>query len=143
MQIRADQLRVFQPIAESAFDQRVINYLRQNHADVLVRLPDRSLTIADASEDILRKLVSSGIRRARAYGISWESNLTAFVVLMFVAAPNFDSYPNIRQVLDNQMTHPELRIDDLWEQTSEEDWEAAEQGYEVNAWESVLPEHHI
>lgn len=134
LKIRPAQLQAFQQVAEAAFVGRVVAHLRAHHAGAVVRLPSGETTVAALPDDTLRELVAGGLTRARRYGIEWESNLTAFVVLMFTAAPNFDAHPIIQHVLTNPQTPPESRIDRLWEDTTEENWEAAEAAYDVNAW---------
>jgi hypothetical protein len=83
-------------------------------------------------------MVRNGIARARRYGMNWESSLTAFVVLMFVAAPNFDEHPLIQRILRDDGAAPNERIDRLWEKTSEANWKTVEQDYDASAW-SIKP----
>ena len=124
VRIRAEQLQAFQPLAEAAFVNRVVQHLREYHASVVERLPD----------DMLRERVRYGLSRARQYGLSWESSLTAFVALMFEIAPNFDEHPRIQYVLRDERVPPNSRIDALQERVSEQDWEEAEQRYDEDAW---------
>jgi hypothetical protein len=127
LKIRPEQLEAFQPSAEAAFESRVIEYLRFEHADVVVRHHTGSITVADIKEEPLLEMIRTRLQRARDYGMSWESSLMAFMVLTFVVSPTFDHQPAIRRVLLDETIEPDLRIDQLWEQTSEEDWEAAAQ----------------
>jgi len=60
--------------------------------------------------------------------------LASFVVLMFIAAPNFDEQPSISYVLKNERIEPESKIDELWEWTTESDWELVERNYDPFAW---------
>jgi hypothetical protein len=134
LKIRPEQMEPFQPMAERAFVQEVAEYLRHKHADTIVRLPKNTFAVKDIPRETLQEMVQSGIGRAREYGISWRSTLKAFVVLMFETAPNFDECPLIRQVLLASEIPPNLRIESLWEKTTEEDWKAVEQDYDADAW---------
>ncbi|HVF51078.1 MAG TPA: hypothetical protein VNA19_13370 [Pyrinomonadaceae bacterium] len=132
--VRPEQLQVFQGVADDAFVERTVEYLRKNHADINVRLPSGEPTVGEIADEQLRQMVRGGVARARRYGIQWESNLTAFVVLMFTAAPNFDQHPLIQLVLNSPQTPPESKIDRLWEDTTEENWQAVEAAYDPAAW---------
>jgi hypothetical protein len=135
LRIRSEQMEVFRPVAEEAFIIRVAEHLRDNHADVAVQVPDRVLVVKQISEEMLHEMVRRGLARARQYGMNWESSLTAFVVLMFVAAPNFDRHALVQRVLKDERVEANSRIDQLWEKTSEENWQAVKENYDVAAWE--------
>jgi hypothetical protein len=132
--IRSKQLRAFQPAAEAAFIDRVAKHIRDNHSDAEVGLPSGKTVVERLPDRVLRKMVESGVASARRYGISWESTLTAFVVLMFVVAPNFDKHPILQRVLSDREIPPDSRLDGLWERTSEQNWEAARGSYDAAAW---------
>ena len=134
LKIRPEQLEVFQRIAEDAFVEDVIDYLVTKHADCVVQLPNKISTIREIPQPTLCKIVRNGIARAKTYHLNWQSNLITFVVLMFVAAPNFDEQPLIKQVLTSEKAEPDSRIDQLLEITTEENWEEARQNYDVSAW---------
>jgi hypothetical protein len=132
--IRAEQFEVFQPVAEAAFVRRVVEHLREHHPDVVVQLPNEVILIKQTSDDRLYKMVRNAVNLARDYGIDWESTVTAFVVLMFVAAPNFDKHPLIQRVLRDERVDANSRVDQLWERTTDENWEAVRKNYDVTAW---------
>ena len=102
LKIRREQFEVFQPVAEAAFVRRVVEHLRDNHADAVVQLPNEVILVKQIADERLRRLAKDAIARARGYGMDWESTVTAFVVLMFVAAPNFDEHPLIQRVLKDE-----------------------------------------
>jgi hypothetical protein len=135
LKIRPEQFAVFQPIAERAFVRRVVEHLRENHADVVVQFPNEVMLIKQIADEQFYALVRRGIVRARALGMDWESGITAFVVLMFVAAPNFDQHPLIQRVLKDEKVTANSRVEQLWERTSEENWEAVRKNYDVKAWD--------
>ena len=135
LKIRPEQFAVFQPVAEHAFLRRVVEHLRNEHADVVVQFPNEVLLVKQIADERFHTLVKKGIARARALGMDWESAITAFVVLLFVAAPNFDQHPLIQRVLKDEKVSANLRIEQLWERTSEENWEAVRKNYDVKAWD--------
>jgi hypothetical protein len=134
LKIRAEQFEVFQPVAEAAFVRRVVEHLRDHHSDAVVQLPNEVILIKQISDEKLRGMAKGGMARARDHGMDWESAVTAFVVLMFVAAPNFDKHPLVQRVLKDERVDANSRIDQLWERTTEENWEAVRKNYDPTAW---------
>jgi hypothetical protein len=134
LKIRAEQFEVFQPVAETAFVRRVVEHLRDHHSETVVQLPNEVILIKQISDERLRRMARGGMARARDYGMDWESSVTAFVVLMFIAAPNFDSHPLIQRVLRDERAAANSRIDQLWERTTEENWEAVRKNYDPASW---------
>lgn len=143
LKIRPEQFAGFQPVAERAFIRRVVEHLRENHSDLVVQFANEVMLIKQIADEKLYTLVKRGIGRARALGMDWESGITAFVVLLFVAAPNFDQHPLIQRVLKDERVPANSRTEQLWERTSEENWEAVRKNYDVKAWdiEAVVEEH--
>jgi hypothetical protein len=134
LKIRAEQFDAFQPVAEAAFIRRVVEHLREHHADVVIQLPNEVALVKQIAGERLCAMLGQGIRRARDYGMSWESSISAFVVLMFVTAPNFDKHPLIQRVLKDERVAANSRMDQLWERTTEENWEVVRENYETTAW---------
>jgi hypothetical protein len=134
--ISPEQFEVFQPVAEAAFVRRVVEHLRADHANVVLRLPNEVALLKQTSDERLREMVKNAVARARGYGLDWEASVTAFVVLMFVAAPNFDEHPLIHRVLKDGRVDANSRVDQLWERTSEENWDAVAKNYDPTAWGS-------
>ena len=132
--IRSEHLEAFQPVADDIFASEVVNYLRENHGDAEVALPNGTCEVADIPDDVLQEMVLTGIGRARKYGMTWESSLASYVVLMFEAAPNFDSHPLVQRVLRDENIEPDERMEQLLEQTTEQNWEAVRENYDGNAW---------
>jgi hypothetical protein len=139
LSIRPEQIEVFQDVAEAAFERRIADYLREEHADEVVTLPARQdevreVEVKSLDDETLLAMVRAGIARARSHGMTWESSITAFVVLMFVVSPNFDSHRLIRRLLNDEETEPDARMDSLLELTTEENWEMAGRQYDAGAW---------
>lgn len=95
--------------------------------------PELIAGLADA--EIARR-VAAGIARAHAYSFVQPESVTAFVTLMFLVAPDFDSHPAIARALRLHGTEAErLRL--LFERTREEDWDRAASA--SKGWEALLP----
>jgi hypothetical protein len=136
LKIRPEQLEVFQPVAEAAFLRRVVEHLREHNPDAVIQLPNEVALVKQISEEKLHAMARTGIARAREYGMDWESSVTAFFVVMVVTAPNFDKHPLIQRILKDENMETNARIDQLWERTTEENWEAVKKNYDPQAWES-------
>ena len=135
LKIRSEQMKAFGPAADSAFVRRVAGYLREKHADAGLQLSTGVSTIKEMPDDALHQIVRNGIARARAFGMSYQSDLAAFVVIMLEAAPNFDEHPLIRRILRDENVPPNSRIDRLMEQATEQNWEAVKASYDPAAWD--------
>lgn len=137
LKIFPEQMKAFSAVADELLLRRVVDHLREKYADTVVQLPSDLLIVSKIGEDELKTMVGTGISRARGYGLSHESTLAAFVALMFEAAPNFDEYPLMQQILHDENTPANSRIDLLLSQASDEDWEAIKGTYRVGAWEQI------
>ncbi len=128
--IRAEQMAAFQPEGEAAFEMRVIRHLREHHPETVVDIP----------EDVLLKMVRTGIARGRQYGMRWESNLTAYVSLMFVIAPNFDQHPRMQTILSSRQIPPEEKLDRLIVRTPDQTWEDVRRHSDPDFWLYLVKE---
>jgi hypothetical protein len=134
LRMRPEQLRVFQPVAEANFVNRIVDHLVAKHAELVVRLPQQNTTVQQLPEEVLKGLVRKGIARARAYGLTWESTVGSFVVIRFVAAPNFDAHPLVRRTLKDERVPADLRIDQLWRRTTAKTWAKVRERYDPADW---------
>ncbi len=132
--IRQEQFEAFERVTEAAFERRVTAYLIENHGDAVVRLPTGESRVAELPAESLQELVRDGIARARSHDLTWESTVTAFVVIMFTVAPNFDEHPLIGRALKDARFEPNARLDEMWDSTTNENWEAARASYDPAAW---------
>lgn len=135
MIIRAEQMDVFRSAAEENFEQRLIRHLRENYADSVVRLPETESPLSELSEETLHSLVKVSIERARSYGLSFESSISAFSALMFEAAPNFDAHNLSSLCLHDENIAPNERIDEILNLLTEEHWERIRKDYDARAWQ--------
>ena len=138
LKIRAEQIQAFQEEAEISFVRRLVEYLQQRHGNVIVQLPQGPAIVKQVPNEALHEMARNGIARAREYGMNWESSLAAFVVLMFISAPNFDEHPTVRRVLQDKGIAPESRVNHLLERISQHEWETINKDYDVKAWNLSL-----
>ena len=74
----------------------------------------------------LERLIRIGMRTARGYGFENSDDIAAFTALMIELGEGFDAYPKIMSIFDRRSESPELRLDRLFEEMSDEDWESVE-----------------
>lgn len=141
LKVRTQQMQVFQSVAETAFLHKLVEYFYQQHPQVAVQIGDNLTVICQIPEKELKVLVSNGIAYARTYGITSESSLAAFVVLMFVTAPNFDDHPLIKRLLEDEKVAPNDRIDSFWQHTTEQNWQVVKQNYNSKTWQNLKKEN--
>jgi hypothetical protein len=134
LKIRSEQFETLQQAAETVFVRRTVEYLQKEHADLVVQITKGTFRVKELPYETLHEMTRNGIARAREYGISWQSKLVAFVALVFATAPNFDDHPLVHQILQDEKVPPNSRIDELWERTSDQDWEMVKRSYDANAW---------
>ncbi|MFB0553031.1 MAG: hypothetical protein ACETWQ_06915 [Phycisphaerae bacterium] len=124
LRIRQEQMDIFQQQAEINFVHYVAKKLHNNHAEA----------VKDVPENKLYKRIEYGIRRAREYGLTWKNNLSTFVTLMFLIAPDFDRFPAFKKFLTDESVPPNERMGVLLRETTEVDWQNAQQTSSPNNW---------
>jgi uncharacterized membrane protein YheB (UPF0754 family) len=135
LRIRSEQTRPFESQAETAFVERVMNYLRKNHADAVVHLPKMESAVFELEEKILRQMVVGGISRARGCGITLKSTLISFVVLMFIVAPNFDEDDRVQTFLSDKELTADERFEKLLDKLIDEEWDEIAEKYNAETWQ--------
>lgn len=113
---------------------RVMDYLKENHAEEAIQLPTGKSTVSELSDETLREMVRGGIGRGKNYGIEWKSTLLSFVVLLFIVAPNFDRHPKARKFFRETEKIDDEALEDFLDEMTDEDYEAIEKRYYVPAW---------
>jgi hypothetical protein len=132
--IRSDQVQAFGSVADALFVDRVLQYLQEHHADARIELEEGPAIVQELPDEMLREFIRNGIERARAFGLTHESALAAFVVLQFETAPNFDEHPLLHRALADDRVDANQRIDRLMEKATEENWKAVKESYDSGAW---------
>lgn len=135
LKVRPEQMEAFQPVADSHFVQRVGQFLRERHAQTVVRLPQGPTLISRLSDSLLSELVKNGLECARSYGLSWESSISGFIVLMFKAAPNFHQHAAVNASLTDSQIPPDERVKDILAKTSAAVWTEIKDSYDPAAWQ--------
>lgn len=115
LKISKRQMTVIDAGVEAAYARDMAAYLRQEHAEDVARLSDEEL----------ERRAAAAIERAARYGLTWDTSITAFVAIMISVGPRFDEHPAIRAVMTDESVPPNLRIDALWDRTTDDDWEEA------------------
>lgn len=139
LKIRSEQIRPFEPQAEQAFIRRVMNYVREKHGEAEVRLPKLgAIKVSDLRDETLSEMVKGGVARARGYKIEWASNLIAFVVVMFVVAPNFDEDERAAKFLKDEAVAVEERVDKMLDELTDEEWEEIAEKYDAETWQMPI-----
>jgi len=116
LKIGKRQMETLDRAIDAAYARDVARYIRAEHEALVRSLPEAEL---------LRR-VEIGIGRAKRYGMTWDATITAFVAIMFEVAPAFDEQPAIQRVLRDDRLPADVRIDALWDRTTDEDWDEAE-----------------
>jgi hypothetical protein len=118
-----EQIAALEAQYERRMVDRIVQHIAVEHDDIVAGFP----------EPLLREMVENGIARARRHGLTWESNLTAFVALMFTVAPNFDEQPAIQRVMSNERLPADERFG-LLARLRGRHWRDARSRYDERAW---------
>lgn len=127
MKIRKEQMEVFREGTERALVERIAEYLRSSHTELVQPLDD----------DVLRRMITNGIARARGHDLTTGYSTSIYVTLMFSAAPNFDENPAVRAALADHDLAPDERILRVLDRLGVDDWRSIEQDYDTHAWHAT------
>jgi hypothetical protein len=103
MQIRSEQMEALDHEAQRRFHLRLVKFLRD-------QLPEETVEISD---DVLLARIIEAEHRANKYDIVTEIGITQFVLLGFLAGPDFDEEPDVHTFLSNPAYEPDEKIDAL------------------------------
>ncbi len=135
LSIRAEQMSVVEAVAQESFVRRIAAHLLDEYREAMVTLPgDEKSTVAELPEETLHELIRTGIARARRYGMTFESSISAFTAVMFEVSPNFDTHRLCQVLLNDEEVKPNERLDELLDVLTEKNWEAIRADYDPNAW---------
>jgi hypothetical protein len=117
-----------QKMGESAFVERTMEWLRENHLSF----------VYDLDDDELRLRVRHGVAKARGYGLTWESSLTIFVSHMLTINPEFDRQPAVQAALTDPTIPGDEKMQALLGLVDDDEWEeAAKMCDPVLYWDAV------
>jgi hypothetical protein len=60
---------------------------------------------------VLDERIWLGLARARSHGLSRESSLASFIMMMFVVGPDFDLTPGMKELFDDETEDPDWRME--------------------------------
>ncbi len=133
--VRNQQMEVMAAVAETNFERRIAEHLREHYADSVVRLPEGGeSTVRELPQDNIEKLVSAGVAKARIYELKAQSSIASFVALMFSVSPNFDEHRLCGVLLGDEEKVPDDRVAELPKVLSEKNWDSIRKDYNPNAW---------
>ena len=122
--INANQFDALERTLKEALVDRLVDEVRQHHADAYGDLPDHAL----------RMLVESGLERASAFGFQQQPSLATFVHLMFGVAPNFYRHPAVRAALADPALPLEERLTALPDRVAPNVWDEIVHNFDTTAW---------
>ena len=143
LSVRAEQKSVIESVAQENFVRRIAAHLREDYAASAVTLPGgEKTTVGQMPDETLYDLIRTGIARARGYGMTFESSISAFTAVMFEVSPNFDTHRLSQVLLNDEEVEPNKRLDELLGVLTEKNWESIRADYDPNAWKpaEALPE---
>ena len=120
-----EQEKHFDKYSELIFIRQTVLYVKEQHADKVEGMADAIIT----------ERVKVAIARAKSFGLKLKESILFFVALMFDIAPNFYEQPGIRRALTTSNDSPDVRMDELLDNTSEDDWDQAEENYDEEKWQ--------
>lgn len=125
--IRQSQLETLMRGSEDRFVEHLVSHIKKEDPEISTEYTD----------DELRNMVRVGIKKAEGYGFTLSEDQSAFVAIMFEVAPNFDTQPEIRSVLEESELTPSARLEKLWSPAvPDEAWEKASEEYDESVWQN-------
>jgi hypothetical protein len=126
MHIASRQLTRLADDAQRRFEAHVRAWLLAHHADAVLVGPEGPVRVGELPADTLAQAVAASVARGRARGLTWASNLTAYVVLRVLVAPDFDEAPRIAARLGGAAA--DVRFDEIVHGFTDADWDAVRAG---------------
>ncbi len=106
--IRKEQLAIFGPLGQKAFEDRMLGHLKKV-------FPEQSQAIGEPK---LRETIQYGTQRAAAYRITSERDVCKYIDLMIFYGRDFDKDPNLpwaQTILQNKaIRDPSSKIERLY-----------------------------
>jgi hypothetical protein len=123
--------------SERDFENRLVEHVRTRRGKLKVPTPAGGTAVAELPESEIRQMVRLGIAKARQYGMTWQSSVAAFTVLMFDVGPSLDQHPTVRA----ELTHPDVpdqsRVEHLVAAVPATVWQEVRKSYDGQAWSSA------
>ncbi|MDE1465483.1 DUF4123 domain-containing protein [Spartinivicinus poritis] len=125
LKLTNQQIEAFEIQAQLNLSWQIVQHLKEQHMDLVEEQTDHDL----------QEMTYKGLQKAAKYGLTDEVDLISFVVMMFVVAPNFAEQPAIKARLTDESIPEDERFEYMVESTTEEEWEAAVEAYDIEAWD--------
>jgi len=81
-----------------------------------------------------------GVAKAKKYGLTWQSSLAGFTVLMFLYGPDFDRNPLVQRELTDATVPDEIRVDHLCAVIPDKVWDDIRRTQEPDGWQRACAE---
>jgi hypothetical protein len=140
LKIRAEQMAELDAQSHQNFERRLAEYLRKEHGGLPIATPRGGLTVATLPMTHLATMVRYSVAKAQEYGITWESGLASFTVVMFVVGPHFDQHPPIRKEITDPAVPANSMMDHLCLVVPAEIWSSAQKAEGREAWIAACPD---
>jgi hypothetical protein len=137
MVVRPKQMAVFAEEANQRFERHLADHLRERHGNLPVHTSTSTMPLKSIEDSDLLALVRECIDKARGWGLTWESSIAAFAVLMFLNGPDFDQQPAIRAELENRAVPADSLPDHVASAVPETVWQQVRADYH-GGWQTKL-----
>jgi hypothetical protein len=131
MKLRPAHRQAFDGVAEEVFVRDLTRTLRPHYPEL-----DR------VSDDALRRRVRVCVRKGRQYGLTWQSALARFTVLMFDVGPDLDDHPAFRHALEARRDDPDqdARVEHVYRSVTDAEWDGAQNASDDDQWDRLAKE---
>lgn len=113
--IRDEQTEALEASLKDRFAVELAAELRQEHTEAVEPYNDKEL----------HNLILEGVDRAESYELDSDSDVGAFVKLLFVVGWYFDRYPLFHHFFTEEDYEGHERLEYLFDAATEEDWKKA------------------
>jgi hypothetical protein len=120
---------------DALFEARLPEISRDLAAYVRRTCPD---AVAALDDEALLQRVLVGARRARRWGFESMFGFAVFVTIMLEVAPDFDTHPRVRALLDvDSPLALDARLQGIAGILTEDEWEELAKSATPSAWENL------
>jgi hypothetical protein len=111
-EIQSDQTKSLQQATKQRFHEQLKQFLREE-------IPEETSAMSDQA---LLDRIADSEKRAAKYGIVSQSGVAQFACLTFIAGPDFDEIPEVKEFLTDSTSDldPEERLEILVEELADD-----------------------
>jgi hypothetical protein len=140
MVIRGEQMKLFQAESKTRFITQLQAHLRSRYPGVSILTAKGPVPLIELADAALETMVRSGVARAKTYGLTWQSSLAGFTVLMFLYGPEFDRNPLVQRELTDPTVPDEARVDHLCKVIPDTAWDDIRGARQPDGWRRACAE---